>query len=384
MSAATGRGRFDPAFLVDVRARASLAGIVGRHVTLKRRGHEHVGLCPFHGERTPSFGVREDKGFAHCFGCGWTGDAIAFVRDLLGVPFAEAVEIVAGEVGLLPQRDGRRVALAPPVPRRSAADEEQAQRFQRQAASDVWAAAGVIAGTPGEAYFRRRGITVPLPPTLRFHPGLKHKASGGKLPAIVAAVWNADRSLRTVHRYWIDGQGGKAAVEAVKMAYSGYAGAAIRLTRPAARLAIAEGVENALAAGQPFWDAELAQPVIEGQPVALWSAVALSNLAGSGMGRGPEHPEKPDQPLPSAVPNPTRPGVILPDWARDVLILADADGDIHVVRQLVTRAARRWSAEGRTVKVAWPPKGSDFNDLVKPQAGETAAVEVVPPESVAA
>jgi len=70
---------FSPQFLDDIRTRVSLAGIVGRHVRLQRKGREHLGLCPFHKEKTPSFTVNEEKGFYHCFGCGAHGSVFDFI-----------------------------------------------------------------------------------------------------------------------------------------------------------------------------------------------------------------------------------------------------------------------------------------------------------------
>ena len=68
-------------FMDELRRRTSLAGVVGRHVKLIKRGNRFVGLCPFHNEKTPSFQVSEDDGYYHCFGCGVSGDAIYFMRE---------------------------------------------------------------------------------------------------------------------------------------------------------------------------------------------------------------------------------------------------------------------------------------------------------------
>ncbi|MDA0339846.1 MAG: DNA primase, partial [Proteobacteria bacterium] len=82
------------------RLRAPIADVVGRKVKLQKRGKEHTGLCPFHGEKTPSFTVSDDKGFYHCFGCGAHGDVVKFVMESEGLAFPEAVERLAGEAGL--------------------------------------------------------------------------------------------------------------------------------------------------------------------------------------------------------------------------------------------------------------------------------------------
>lgn len=84
-----------------VRERARIEEIVGEHVTLKPAGVGSMkGLCPFHDERTPSFHVRPPVGLWHCFGCSEGGDVISFVEKLHGLGFAEAVEHLAGRVGV--------------------------------------------------------------------------------------------------------------------------------------------------------------------------------------------------------------------------------------------------------------------------------------------
>jgi DNA primase len=98
---------FPPRFLDELRARVSLAGIVGRRVRLIKRGREYVGLCPFHKEKTPSFNVVEDKGFYHCFGCGAHGDAIGFLMQSANLSFPEAVEQLAQQAGLEVPRQSR-------------------------------------------------------------------------------------------------------------------------------------------------------------------------------------------------------------------------------------------------------------------------------------
>jgi len=84
-----------------VRERAKIEDVVGEHVTLKSGGVGSLkGLCPFHDERTPSFNVRPQLGLWHCFGCGEGGDVISFVQKINSLSFAEAVEYLAGRVGV--------------------------------------------------------------------------------------------------------------------------------------------------------------------------------------------------------------------------------------------------------------------------------------------
>ncbi len=91
---------FSPQFLDELRARAGLADVIARRVKLTRRGREHVGLCPFHKEKTPSFTVNEEKGFYHCFGCQEHGSVIDFVMKTEGLAFPEAVESLAAAAGM--------------------------------------------------------------------------------------------------------------------------------------------------------------------------------------------------------------------------------------------------------------------------------------------
>lgn len=83
-----------------LRDQINLPALIGRTVKLERRGRNHVGLCPFHQEKSPSFSVNEDKGFYHCFGCGAHGDAFSFVMETQGLGFVEAVELLAAEQGV--------------------------------------------------------------------------------------------------------------------------------------------------------------------------------------------------------------------------------------------------------------------------------------------
>ncbi|MEA9984962.1 DNA primase [Subtercola sp. RTI3] len=84
----------------EVRSRVNIADIVGEFVTLKSAGVGSMkGLCPFHDERSPSFHVRPQVGFYHCFGCGEGGDVFTFLQKMDHLTFSEAVERLAGSIG---------------------------------------------------------------------------------------------------------------------------------------------------------------------------------------------------------------------------------------------------------------------------------------------
>jgi len=87
-------------FIQELLARADVVDIIGRHVVLKKGGANFMGLCPFHGEKSPSFSVSPSKQFYHCFGCGKNGNAISFLMDHNGMGFVEAVTDLAQQYGM--------------------------------------------------------------------------------------------------------------------------------------------------------------------------------------------------------------------------------------------------------------------------------------------
>ncbi|NBW25047.1 MAG: DNA primase, partial [Betaproteobacteria bacterium] len=116
------------AFIQELVARADVVDIVGRHVQLKKGGANFMGLCPFHGEKSPSFSVSPSKQFYHCFGCGKNGNVISFLMDFSGMGFVDAVKELAQQYGLqVPEED------ASPEDRARAA----AQRERQQTLIDV-------------------------------------------------------------------------------------------------------------------------------------------------------------------------------------------------------------------------------------------------------
>lgn len=92
---------FPPEKITEIRERADIERIVGRSVQLARRGNRLVGLCPFHPEKTPSFGVDPQKKLFHCFGCQAGGDVFDFVMRMEALEFYDAVRFLAREVGVV-------------------------------------------------------------------------------------------------------------------------------------------------------------------------------------------------------------------------------------------------------------------------------------------
>ncbi len=96
-------------FVQELLSRVDIVDVVERHITLKKAGANYQACCPFHSEKTPSFTVSPSKQFYHCFGCGAHGSAIGFVMQYAGLGFVEAVEDLAGHLGLaVPQEVSTR------------------------------------------------------------------------------------------------------------------------------------------------------------------------------------------------------------------------------------------------------------------------------------
>jgi DNA primase len=143
-------------FIQELLARADVVEIVGRYVQLKKGGANFMGLCPFHGEKSPSFSVSPAKQFYHCFGCGKNGNAIGFLMDHAGMTFIEAVKDLAQQYGLqVPEDD------ASPQDRERAAQ----QREKQATLTDVLEKAGDayrkhLKNSPRAiAYLKGRGLS---------------------------------------------------------------------------------------------------------------------------------------------------------------------------------------------------------------------------------
>lgn len=106
--------RFPPAFLDELRERADIVSVVSRYVQLTPKGGRYWGLCPFHGEKTPSFSVTPQRQMYYCFGCHAGGGAINFVMEMEHVEFVDAVKLLAEQVHMeLPEMvEGREGAAS--------------------------------------------------------------------------------------------------------------------------------------------------------------------------------------------------------------------------------------------------------------------------------
>ncbi|MBQ7936039.1 MAG: DNA primase, partial [Clostridia bacterium] len=102
----------DSRFLTELKSRNNIVDVIAPFVQLKRNGTRHTGLCPFHGEKTPSFTVFEDTASYYCFGCGAGGDVITFTMKYQNLDYMEAVRSLAERAGMaLPEEESRTAAF---------------------------------------------------------------------------------------------------------------------------------------------------------------------------------------------------------------------------------------------------------------------------------
>lgn len=142
---------FPESFLQELKMRSDITEIVSSYVSLKRRGRNMVGLCPFHGEKTPSFNIYTENGSFYCFGCGVGGDVITFIMKIENLDYVEAVKFLAQRAGM-------------EVPENSYDDSMSKLRTRvfeanREAARFYYSALYSQAGKAGLDYFHGRALS---------------------------------------------------------------------------------------------------------------------------------------------------------------------------------------------------------------------------------
>lgn len=295
--------------LEAIRAANPLPSVVGGVIKLHRAGNEFKALCPFHAERSPSFTIFRGGSRYHCFGCGAGGDVFDFVSKMHGVGLRDAAEMLGhGEVVTM--------AVAP----LSRVDDDESDRTDEARA--IWRAAVPAAGTLAETYLRSRGLSVPIPETIRF-ANLRYGSRGKEHPCLVAAVSDPNANLCGIQRTYLraDG-GGKADVPQAKLSLGKVRCGAIRLAPVARTLIVCEGLEDGLSLAQ-----------VCGR--AVWVACGASML----------------------------PSMRLPDFVRDVTVGGDND---NAGREAAAKAASAFSERGHTARVFFPDEPfSDFNNQLR-------------------
>ena len=133
----------------EIKSRANIVDVIGKDVQLKRAGSNFKGLCPFHGEKTPSFIVSEQKQIFTCFGCGASGDVIKYVQLRESLDFSEAVAKLAGIYGVeLRERSG------------GSGSEERKLLYEINREAAIFFYKALRKGdNPALSYLRRRGLS---------------------------------------------------------------------------------------------------------------------------------------------------------------------------------------------------------------------------------
>ena len=280
------------------------AETIARALKGRKSGSNWIAHCPAHHDRKPSLSIRD------------ADDGKVLIHCHAGCT-PECVIAALRQLGLWTENGSHRSEGTASTTATNQPDRyDDAKRTK--SALRIWQSTKPPYGTAVEKYLGARCLDLPWLETIRFHPGLKHP-SGGTWPAMVSLVTcGVDDTPLAIHRTFLASDGaGKAPVDPEKMMFGPCRGGAVRL-------APAGGIETCLAAMQ-----------VSGHPA--WAALSTSGLM----------------------------ALDLPKDVRDVIVLADGD---EAGRAAAHDAALRWKREGRCVRVAHPPQGLDFNDvLLKPE-----------------
>jgi hypothetical protein len=314
---ALGNGAVPERETIKMSAAETIAKALGGHKT----GNGWTARCPAHDDQKPSLSIssgKNNKVLLYCHaGCSQRDIFTAILRErgFLGKSWRHRRKdcIADGEVADADARKRSALALA------------------------IWRACGPANATPVQTYLAARGINLPLPDALRFHYRLKHPA-GDRWPAMVALVTHGtDATPLAIRRTFLARDGSsKAPIDPQKMMLGPCRGGVVRLAdadlsgRPFANsgvLMVGEGIETCLAAMQAT-----------GHPA--WAALSTAGLC----------------------------ALDLPEYVRDVIVLADADAAGEAAAR---DCARRWKRQGQRVRIARPPQGMDFNDMLVRRKGVT-------------
>lgn len=307
-----------------LRAQYNISDVIGRRTQLRKAGRILVGLCPFHGEKSPSFYVYDATGGYHCYGCGANGDIISFVMLTERLGFREACEMIAG--GDLPV-----VSEAERVKARE--EDAAARQASIDGAQDLWDRSVPIAGTPAEVYLLSRRITV-RPARFRYAMACAWTDAvtgecGPDMPTLVCGVSDVNDDFIGLQRIFLaPGGKGKANLRNPKLSMGRPAGGSIRLTRglrdAESHVTVVEGPED----GASVWQ-------VLAERDAVWVACGTSMM----------------------------PQIRFPGWVRRVTIGADNNKAGRAAAQAAYAAYQDAGLEVRTV---YPDAAfGDWNDQLR-------------------
>ncbi len=274
-------------------------------------GRSGIARCPAHEDRSPSLSIAN----------GHTGQLLLTCHA--GCSFVHVLDALKG-IGLV---NGQETVLQHSHEIARKRREEECRQTQRRAevAQSVWQEAQPVCGTPGETYLRKRGITCPLPSTLRHLDRCWHPAAK-RVPALIGYVGGTDTFA--VHRTYlrIDGAG-KTDLSPSKAMLGATKGGAVQLSDASGRLVVTEGIETGLS---------LLSGLLDG-PATVWAALSASGMK----------------------------SLHLPDHPGELVIAPDGDA---VGREAAQVLAHRAYASGWRVSLLPAPDGYDWNDVLTGKA----------------
>lgn len=281
-------------------------------------GSYGVACCPAHDDRAPSLSISEADDGKVLVCCHADCDQERVIHAL------RSRGLWSGKTTQPSKRS---------KPRQTAASRPARDDTKRtDAALTIWRGASPADGTLIETYLASRGLHLPIPPVLRYQHELKHP-SGSSWPAMVALVTSgANDDPLAIHRTFLKSDGtAKAPVDPQKMMLGPCRGGAVKLAPASDVLMVGEGIETCLAA-------------MQARGLPAWAALSTSGVR----------------------------SLELPSVVEEVIVLADGD---DAGEQAAKQVAQRWIHEGRRVRIARPPRGYDFNDMLMgraPDRGEAA------------
>ena len=273
--------------------------VLGRLKRVRRSGNSYVALCPAHDDRhNRSLSITQagERLLLYCF----RECTVEMICDALGIRVSDLFHCNGSEATPAWTHEQRR----------------------KYAYEKFWRPSLPAAGTIIETYLRNRGITIPIPPSVRFLPSLFHREYGCPFPAKVAGIQDVNGKFAGVSITSLAADGSnKAPCEPARKIHGPYRGGAVRLSPAANVLAICEGIGTGLSIRQACPE------------LPVWATLSAKNL----------------------------PRVNIREGVREIVICADADPPGEMAAR---QAAQRLIAQGREVKIARPQQdGADFNDL---------------------
>nr|PZN72858.1 MAG: virulence-associated protein E [Pseudomonadota bacterium] len=275
----------------------------------RKSGSGWKARCPAHDDGDPSLSIDIGEGgkiLVHCFaGCS-----------------QELVIQKLRDMNLWPEAASSRSQATLNKPKKNWMD----QRENSERALTIWKESLPPEGSLVEIYLRSRGLQLPIPGAIRFHPKLRHP-DGRFFPAMIALVCDVFGTPVAIHRTYLNHEGtGKAPLSASKLMLGPCKGGAVRLAPHTDEVMIGEGIETCLSA-----------MAVVGK--SAWAALSTSGMS----------------------------AIELPQEIRKIIVLADGD---DAGERAAQDCAQRWSREGRAVFIARPPRGLDFNDILTSRKGQ--------------